>query len=216
VFDGKIGLWPLTETYTAKRDSVNRKKGTDCTRNVHTVDRQLYKFYLINHVIPAIKAKWPIKDRKNDILIQQDNAKPHLLQEDEDVISAGISDGWNIRLLFQPPNSPDLNVLDLGFFAAIQSIQYKQQIHGIDNLIKAVKNAFEGTKVSTLDDIFLALQACMSCILECDGGNEYKLPHLGKASLRNRETLPSSLHCDRALFDRATSLVAAVCPPTLL
>lgn len=29
-----------------------------------------------------------------------------------------------IRMLYQPPNSPDLNVLDLGFFAAIQSIQY--------------------------------------------------------------------------------------------
>ncbi|KAG3136913.1 hypothetical protein PI126_g17609 [Phytophthora idaei] len=34
MFDGKIGMWPLTETYVAMRASVNRKKGTLCTRNV--------------------------------------------------------------------------------------------------------------------------------------------------------------------------------------
>ena len=52
MFDGKIGLWPLTETFVAQRNSVNRVKGTICTRNVATVDRQLYKHYIVDHVIP--------------------------------------------------------------------------------------------------------------------------------------------------------------------
>ena len=75
------------------------------------------------------------------------------------------------------------------FFAAIQSIQYKQQVHGIKNLIKAVSDAFQKTRVEALDNIFISLQMCMMCILECDGGNDYKLPHMGK---RHREGKVSS------------------------
>ncbi|KAG3121704.1 hypothetical protein PI125_g72 [Phytophthora idaei] len=78
MFDGKIGLWPLTETYVAMRGSVNRKKGTICTRNVASGDRPLYKHYIIEEVIPAIKAKWPASERARTIFIQQDNATPHV------------------------------------------------------------------------------------------------------------------------------------------
>ncbi|KAG3254500.1 hypothetical protein PI124_g1009 [Phytophthora idaei] len=135
MFDGKIGLWPLTETYVAMRGSVNRKKGTICTRNVASGDRPLYKHYIIEEVIPAIKAKWPASE-------------------------PGTSDDWNIRLLFQPPNSSDLNVLDLEFFASIQCIQYRQQTRGVENLIRAVTETFGETSTMTLDNIFLALAVC--------------------------------------------------------
>ncbi|KAG3085557.1 hypothetical protein PI125_g19193 [Phytophthora idaei] len=115
MFDGKIGMWPLTETYVAMRASVNRKKGTLCTRNVAYVDRPLYKHYIIEKVIPDIKAKWPASEHGKTIFIQQDNATPRVPVSRPDVVAVGTSDGWNIRLLFQPPNSPDLNVLDLGY-----------------------------------------------------------------------------------------------------
>ncbi|ETO99836.1 hypothetical protein F441_22740 [Phytophthora nicotianae CJ01A1] len=59
----------------------------------------------------------------------------------------------------------------------------------------------------TLDDIFLTLQACMLCVLEEDGGNHYKLPHLGKAKLRKTNTLPRVLQCDAALYQRAISVL---------
>lgn len=38
----------------------------------------------------------------------------------------------------QPPNSPDLNVLDLGFFRAIQSLKYKEASKTIDELVSGV------------------------------------------------------------------------------
>jgi hypothetical protein len=178
MFDGKIGVWPLTETYTAQRDSVNRKNGSLCVRNVASVDRPLFKHYIIVHVIPSIKAKWPAHYRGRNIFIQQDNATPHVLPCDPDVIAAGTADGWNIRLLFQPPNSPDLNVLDLGFFASILSIQYRQPTTGIENLINAVQRAFDDTNVDTLDNIFLTLQGVMQCILQHNGCNRYPLGRL--------------------------------------
>ncbi|GMF24317.1 unnamed protein product [Phytophthora fragariaefolia] len=126
----------------------------------------------------------PAQDRGRTILIQQDNATPHVPPSGPEVVAAGTADGGNIRLLFQPPNSPDLNVLDLGFFASIQSIQYRQQTRGIENLIRAVTDAFEGTSITTLDNIFITLQCVMQCIMTNAGGNRYPLPHMGKAALR--------------------------------
>ncbi|ETO69859.1 hypothetical protein F444_13620 [Phytophthora nicotianae P1976] len=126
-------------------------RGAKCTRNVSTDDRTLYKHYIIHNVIPAIKAKWPRNHKNRPSYIQQDNAKPHESPRDTDMMNVGQSDGWNIVVMFQPSNSPDLNVLDLGFFASIQSIQYKKIISGIENLILAVKDAFDSVDIETID-----------------------------------------------------------------
>ncbi|KAG3089646.1 hypothetical protein PI125_g17949 [Phytophthora idaei] len=37
------------------------------------------------------------------------------------VKQAAKESGWDIRMEFQPPKSPDMNILDLGIFNAIQS-----------------------------------------------------------------------------------------------
>jgi hypothetical protein len=46
-----------------------------------------------------------------------------------------VNSGWNIRLICQTANSPDLNILDLAFFSALQSVQHE--------LIAVVKKAFD-------------------------------------------------------------------------
>ncbi|DAZ94058.1 TPA: hypothetical protein N0F65_004325 [Lagenidium giganteum] len=78
VFNGKLGIWPFVEEYTAKRASKNHKKGDVYLKNVESVDRDRYRDYLLEHVIPAIKEKWPASGRRERIWIQQDNARPHL------------------------------------------------------------------------------------------------------------------------------------------
>ncbi|GJZ21937.1 hypothetical protein Tco_0558976 [Tanacetum coccineum] len=54
------------------------------------------------------------------------NAKPHIAVNDSEFVEAASRDGFDIQLRFQPANSPDLNVLDLGFFRAIQSLQEQE------------------------------------------------------------------------------------------
>lgn len=49
------------------------------------------------------------------IYIQQDNAKPHLSAHDPDFMQAANTDGFNMQLICQPPNSPETNINDLGF-----------------------------------------------------------------------------------------------------
>ena len=56
-----------------------------------------------------------------DIVIQQDNAKPHIAP-DKDFVDETTKDGFNIQFVQQPPNSSDMNVLDLGFFRSIQAL----------------------------------------------------------------------------------------------
>ncbi|OWZ07601.1 hypothetical protein PHMEG_00019984 [Phytophthora megakarya] len=53
---------------------------------------------------------------------EQGNATPHAINNDPDVRWAGLSDGWNIRVKYQPPNSLDLNVVDLGYVSSVESL----------------------------------------------------------------------------------------------
>ncbi|KAM0898928.1 hypothetical protein ACQ4PT_021640 [Festuca glaucescens] len=119
-FDGRISIWPFTFEEAAKRDSPIRLKGTMVTKLVTSVTKDVSREWLVNKVLPAIKEKWPVAERGRTIYIQQDNAKSHIDPNGPIFLAAATADGWDIRLVCQPPNSPDLNILDLGFFADLQ------------------------------------------------------------------------------------------------
>ena len=151
-FDGKVGLWPCIDKTAAMRSSKNRERGTLVSRPFE-VNRERYLDMIVNKVIPAIKAKWPVGSRHMHIKVQQDNARPHVSVDHPEVVQAGKSDGFNISLMFQPPNSPDFNVLDLGFFNAIQALQQMECARTVDELILAVEKALAMLSVETLNDV---------------------------------------------------------------
>eukprot|EP00903_Cladosiphon_okamuranus_P012797 g11961.t1 len=178
-FNGKVGMWAFTEKVPAVRNSRNRAAGTLVTKCVE-VTKETYKAKLIDEVIPAIKEKWPAATRYNPIFLQQDNARPHLITNDADVLEACASDGFDIRLCNQPPNSPDTNILDLGFFASIQSLQDRCKPRTIDDLVGEVRTAWEKASPDKLGKVWTSLQACLEQTLLCGGDNTYKVPHLSK------------------------------------
>ena len=189
-FDCKIGLCTFTEKVRVVRNSRNREAGTLVTKPVE-VTRETYKAKLIDDVIPAIKAKWPAASRRSTIFLQQDNAPPHRVNTDGDLLEACSSDGFDIKIINQSPNSPDTNILDLGFFAAIQSLQDRTRARTIDELIAEVETAWQAVPAAKLDRVWTSLNACMEQILLCGGDNTYKLPHSGKGrSARAGETIP--------------------------
>ena len=142
VFDGRIGIWPFVEEVEAKRNSKNRPKGTLETKCVEVTKIKYYKM-LEEKLIPAIREKW-ISGQQ--VQIQHDNARPHGIDLND--MNLTSSDGWDIQLINQPPNSPDFNVLDLGFFASIQSLQQQEKMVKIDDLISAVEKSFWGQSVT--------------------------------------------------------------------
>lgn len=138
-FNGKIGIWPFVVQEPGKRNSKNRQRGTLVTKPVE-VTREVYVRTITEKLIPAIKEKWPRGSKTMPIKIQQDNARPHCSVDDEEVVRAGPENGWNIKMICQPPNSPDFNVLDLDFFNAIQSLQHKESRTNIDDMAVGWRN----------------------------------------------------------------------------
>ena len=139
VFDGKIGCFPLVNFEQAIRGSHNRLRGEEVIKPIQSITRDVIRDFMINRVLPAIRAKWPREDVNKPIFIQQDNAPSHLKVDDPYFCAVAKQDGFDIRLICQPPNSPDFNILDLGFFRAIQAIQYKKDAKTIKDLIPAVQ-----------------------------------------------------------------------------
>lgn len=202
-FDGKIGLWPFVYNEPAKRNSKNRPKGTLITKPVESINAAEVRKMLIENVLPAIKAKFPAASKSSPIFIQQDNAKPHSYTNDENFVAECNKDGWNIIVKAQPPNSPDFNVLDLGFFSSIQSLQHQSSPQSIDQLIECVTNAFNSLSREKLDNIFLTLQTCMESAMLASGGNNYKIQHIGKERLRRNDRLPASITCKESAIAEA-------------
>ncbi|XP_042029894.1 uncharacterized protein LOC121776796 [Salvia splendens] len=182
IFDGKIDIFPFTTKVSAQRKSKNRPKGTLETKPIPSVNKAVMRDCLIQKIIPTIKAKWS-DNISNDIFIQQDNTRPHIMHNDAEFQSVANTDGFKFHIICQPANSPDCNVLDLGFFIAIQSIQDGKLARGVDDLLGNVQSSFEELSAQTLNKVFLTLQACLTEILKVEGGNGYKTPHINKDRL---------------------------------
>ncbi|XP_021725627.1 uncharacterized protein LOC110692853 [Chenopodium quinoa] len=190
LFDGKLGCFPLTEVIPAKRSSIHRVAGTLETKPIKNITQSVIRKLFIEQLLPSIKANWPI-DACGTIWVQQDNATPHLQLHDIKFKNAANTDGFNIHLIAQPPNSPDFNVLDLGFFNAIQAIQHQQAPRNVDELVSVVKYAYEIFEPRKVNHVFLSLQNCMLEIMMVHGSNNNIQPHHEKERMERAGNLPT-------------------------
>lgn len=208
IFDGKIGCWPFVTEKAAQRNSINRDAGTMELKAITSVKRETIKSFLIQKVIPAIHEKWPRSENAETIFIQQDNARTHVPPTDPDLIAALSQTDLHIEVICQPPNSPDLNILDLGFFRAIQALQQKMGARTVLDLLHAVEKAFYEYSTIKLNYVWLTLQLCMKETMKLGGGNRYKIPHIKKEQLRRLGCLPKQISCETTLVQETRDLVA--------
>ena len=189
-FDRKIGIWPIGKWEPAKWSSKKRAKGTPVWKN-QCITRDVYCEYLIQKFLPVVKERWPRNNGR--IRLQQDGAKSHILEDDVEFKEAVQQIGLNLTMFTQAPNLPDTNILDLGFFRAIQSFN-DDCPDNEEELIKSVEKAYGEYPMRKLNYVWLTLQSCLNKIIEHDGWNDYKIPHMGKESLEKRGLLPEVLH----------------------
>ncbi|ETW02055.1 hypothetical protein H310_05669 [Aphanomyces invadans] len=201
-----VGCWPLVDTTLTQHRSVNRPAGTPILSTI-TVTNPVYRNYLVERVLPAIKRQWVWDNDDTDgtIYIEQDNARPHISVDDADFVQAAIADGWKIKLTCQPPQSPDLNVLDLGFFNSIQSLQQQIECRAMENLVQAVEEPFVTLHRATLERTFLTWSRVMIVFLEIDGDNKYKIPRSKSIvdDIAARESLSARLEEEGRMSDVA-------------
>ena len=108
-----------------------------------------------------------------------------------------------MELVNQPPNSPDLNVLDLGFFNAIQSLQHQKAPTSMGDLVASIEEAYWEMQQDAVNSIFLTLQKVMECVMECEGKNMYKFPHTRKGHLRKLGRVPLAVVCSEDAIQAA-------------
>ena len=97
--------------------------------------------------------------------------------------------------------------MDLEFFRAIQSLQYREAPSTIDELVHSVEKAFWEYPSILINRVFLTLQSCMLKVMENNGRINYRLPHMSKASLERSGNIPIALPCLSELLDKATTFV---------
>ena len=194
MWDGKLGIWPIGTYTLAKRKSKNRPAGTQEWKN-DTVDQEAYKEILMEKVFQAIIDKWPLAEFSDPnfvIKVQQDGAGGHCSHNDPDIVEylQSIVMDHKIKMYTQPPNSPDMNILDLGLFNAIQAAYYRTSPRNSVQLIAMVEKTYNEFPLRTINRVWLSLQLCFNETLEIHGDNDYKLPHIGKARLERLDRLP--------------------------
>ena len=206
IWDGKIGIWPIATLTPAARNSANRPAGTLEWKS-YNLSRTFYRDMLINKVIPAIHENWPmIGGLDETIWLQQDNAPVHIKNDDAMFREACDAAGLHLQLYNQPPNSPDLNILDLGFFNSLQSMVQKHKTRNKGELVYKVLDCFAEYPHHKINNVFLSLQKCMEQIILSNGGNYYELQHMNKQQLERNGSLPTSILA-------SADVLAAMIPP---
>ena len=141
-WDGKLGIWRIGDWEPVKWKSKNRPKGMVVWKN-KMVTKEAYRELLLSKLILAILEKWPRRDRMlRTIYIQQDGVKNHICEGDEEFNNTLMEQDINAKLYMQTPNSPDINLLDLGFFRAIQSFN-NASLKNEEELIQSAMEAYE-------------------------------------------------------------------------
>ena len=124
----------------------------------------------------------------------------HNLNDDLDIVRECTADGWDIKFISQPPNSPDLNI------NSIQSLQDRTTPRTIDDLIAEVRTAFAAQTSEKLGAVWTTLQSILQEIMLAKGDNNFKLPHLKKAAAAGRGvSIPMELPCSQKAWEAAQS-----------
>ncbi|KAG6951306.1 hypothetical protein JG688_00013780, partial [Phytophthora aleatoria] len=93
---------------------------------------------------------------------------------------------------------------DLGIFHSIQSLQLKRASTNLDDLILAVKRAFDRLHSARIDKCFVTLQNVMQTVISHGGDNNYKLPRVNKEHIRG-SSMPRSLSFEEVAVDYSFS-----------
>ena len=89
-----------------------------------------------------------------------------------------------MRISVQPPNSPDLNVLDLGFFSMFwikihKVLKNYDFVPSLDDIWDAANLAWGSITPIDIEILFRTLEARMKQVIEFNGRNDMEIPHDG-------------------------------------
>ena len=115
----------------------------------------------------------------NHVFMQQDNAKPHVDHNNVACINHfGDMQHPIITLVNQPPQSPELNVNDLGFFYSLSKAVQKSNSNTLDELWNTIEACYRNALPETLTNIWHTKSVTIQEIIRV-GGSSVNIPHTG-------------------------------------
>ena len=154
------------------------------------VTKQVYRNLLIFKLLPVIMEKWLRRDRlSRKIFIQQDGVKNHISENDKEFNDALTEKDINTKLYMQAANSPDINLLDLGFFRAIRSFNDTTPKNE-EELIELVSMAYNNYPRQKINRTWFTLQCRFNQFITHNGDNNYNIDHIMKEKLEQLGKLP--------------------------
>jgi len=140
-----------------------------------TVDGAFMFDILKNKIGPAIRKAYARVPPDTIIYLQFDNAGGHGSDKAIEEYKAMMMELFKIECVFQSPQSPDFNALDLGVWMTIQAAVSKltrQQRMSIQVLTTCVEQAWKDLHPDKILNITNYVRTAMEECLKCDGGNE--------------------------------------------
>ena len=115
----------------------------------------------------------------------EDGAPAHHSNRDTVWVAALQEMGLENRVVLcsQPANSPDTNILDLGFFNSLQSRHWLENPSTAVEIIEMVRKTFTEHPPALINRIWLSCQQCLNEIIDNNGSNDHRLGHMGKKKL---------------------------------
>ena len=144
--------------------------------------------------------------RNITVVIRQDGAKPHTGRGNLDFFrERGQRDGFNITVVTQPAQSPDMNINDLGFFRSLKCrvahAWLVDEQRCLDVMMEKIEELWQEYDYDTLERIWAHQLDCYREILRLEGGNNYPNPHGGSIVRQRAGRIVANMFVERALVD---------------
>ena len=190
----------VEDGYIAKNKTIRTKKGV--TRELRYKDLILHRnicrgetiirertcdsSYMLSHIEKigeAIRTSYHWVKEEVPIYLIMDNAGGHGTNEAKEAYIQILKERFNIEVIWQIPNSPELNMLNLGVWMAVQSRVeeiHMSKVMRCDVLAKSVETAFNAMSPVGLENVHARWTKVLDIIVKCNGSNNTVETYRGK------------------------------------
>ena len=164
--------------------------------------------FMMNHIRDigkAIRSTYSFLEDTHPVFLFMDNAGGHGKTEVKSEYERILKTEFNVHIVWQVPNSPETNMLDLGVWMALQSKVesiHKGKVMQSDELSRSVHQAFDEISENILSRVYERWKMVLHLIHSGKGTNEVIEEHRGKLNqslldVDKLPTIPDSVKLDK-------------------
>ena len=135
----------------------------------------MYMLKHIREIGKAIRNKYYWVDEEEDIFLVMDNAGGHGTSDSKEEYVRILKEEYNVTVVWQVPNSPETNVLDLGVWMAIQAEVeniHRTKVMQNDVLAASINTAFDNLEERILLHVYNRWIKVLDLIIKGEGDNQ--------------------------------------------